>query len=826
MDQVIATILWYLLLAGIGWLSFPIAYRYLGALPNRGIAFVRPLGLLLWGFLFWILSSYGFLRNDTAGLLTAALLLAALSWWAWRSTPKGEMRQWLRGNTATIIAVEIVFLLTFVFMTYVRASRPGIFHTEQPMELAFINAILRSPTMPPHDPWLSGFSISYYYFGYLMVAMMAKLMGVIGSVAFNLGFISIFAMAATAAYGLAHNLLVLYLPKARRAMYWFAVLAPLFVLILGNMEGLLEIIHAQHIFWGTEANGSQSSKFWAWMDIKELVNPPTADPGWAPRLYGTDSWWWWRASRVINDRAFSGGEQELIDEFPAFSFVLGDLHPHVLSMPFVMLAMGLALNAYLSGAEKRGPPLLGLRIRVDEILFAAVLLGALGFLNIWDFPIYVGLFALAYVVREAQIWGWTWKGLQDFLVLGFTLGLSGIAIFLPFYLGFTSQAGGILPNLLNPTRGAQFWVMFAGLLIPISIYLLTLWNRDWNWARLAKNIVIGFLLVAALWGFSLLLTGLLAVLLSGSGLGQAILSGMGAPDLSTLLNESLRRRFISVGGWVTLSLLLGLIIGLLFTAPGRKAPAKTSSPTKSTNKNLAVNASQTFLLILMFVGLLLVLAPEFVYLRDQFGTRMNTVFKFYFQAWQMWGVAAAVAAVILLYELRQAGRVVFAVLFALLIGAGLVYPVFAFSDVTRHTTLSLDGASHLSPDTVAAIQWLQQAPLGALVEAVGGSYDSNFARYSAHSGQPGLMGWPGHEGQWRGGDYDVARIDQIRILYTTNDWLLAQSIIDTYDVRYILVGEWEEFKYNVDDQQIDEEKFKDNLVTAFENEMVTIYEVP
>lgn len=811
MDQVLAAIFWYLLLAGIGWLSFPIAYRFLGRLPSRGVAFVRPLGLLLWGFIFWILSSYGFLRNDVAGLLTAVLLLAALSWWAWRQAPSGEMGRWLQVNRSTIIAVEIVFLLAFLFMTYVRASRPGIFHTEQPMELAFINAILRSPTMPPHDPWLSGYSISYYYFGYLIVAMLAKLIGVIGSVAFNLGFVSIFAMAAAGAYGLAHNLLALYLPKARRVLYWMAALAPIFVLILGNMEGLLEILHARHFFWSTDASGAQTSKFWAWMDIKELVNPPTAPPGWTPRLYGTDSWWWWRASRVINDRTFSGGEQELIDEFPAFSFVLGDLHPHVLSMPFVMLAMGLALNLYLSGSEKQKPLLLlGLRIQGGELLFAAVLLGALGFLNIWDFPIYVGLYALVFVVREAQQDGWTWKSLQDFLVLVLALGLGGFALYLPFYLGFTSQAGGILPNLLNPTRGVQFWVMFAVSLIPISIYLFFLWKKDWNWRHLVKMLVFGFALVAALWGFSLLLTGLLTLFIS-------VPEVFGAQDLASLMNTSIGRRFSSAGGWITLSLLLGLILGLLFASRQKRDKSKPVTQADQT---------RMFILILIFVGLLLVVAPEFIYLKDQFVTRMNTVFKFYFQAWQMWGVAAAVATVILLYELRGLSRALFAVLFSVLIGAGLIYSLFAFSDVTRHTTFSLDGASHLSADAVAAIQSLRQAPLGPLVEAVGGSYDSNFARYSAHSGQPALMGWPGHEGQWRGGNYEVWRIDEVQALYTTTDWSVAQGIIDNYDVRYIVVGEWERFKYNTGDFTINEDKFKENLTVAFQNETVTIYEVP
>ncbi|HKY78624.1 MAG TPA: DUF2298 domain-containing protein, partial [Anaerolineales bacterium] len=369
----LSAVLWYLLVAGFGWLSFPIAYRFLTALPDRGYAFARALGLLLWGFIFWILSSYGLLQNNPGGLVTAALLLAALSWWAWRQLPAGELRVWLRAQRSLVVAMELVFLLAFVFMAFVRVSRPEIFHTEQPMELAFINAILRSPSMPPHDPWLAGFSISYYYFGYLLVAMLAKLVGVTGSIAFNLGFITIFASAALGVYGLAYDLLSLYKPKVQRGLLWLACLAPLFVLVLGNVEGLLEIAHARKTFWSTDATGAQTSGFWAWLDVEELTNPPNAEPSWTPRNYGTGFWWWWRASRVINDRTLSGADQELIDEFPTFSFTLGDLHPHVLSMPFIMLAVGLALNVYLGGAERREPLRLG-RMGLVAVLFVVFFL--------------------------------------------------------------------------------------------------------------------------------------------------------------------------------------------------------------------------------------------------------------------------------------------------------------------------------------------------------------------------------------------------------------------------------------------------------------------
>lgn len=816
MSQIFDALFWYLLLAAIGWLSFPIAYRFLRALPDRGLAFARPLGLLIWGFAFWILSSFGLLANERGGLLTALLIVALVSVWAWRKTPSGEVVGWLRGQRGLVLSTEIVFALAFLFMLWIRATGPAIFHTEQPMEMAFINAILRSPSMPPHDPWLSGFSISYYYFGYLIVAMLAKVLGVAGAIAFNLGFTMIFAMAALGAYGLVYNLLMLYKPRARSAMIWLAGLAPLLVLVFGNVEGLLEIAHARHLFWSPDASGASVSSFWSWLDVKDLVNPPTEAPKLQPRFYGQDVWWWWRASRVINDRTYLGEEQELIDEFPAFSFVLGDLHPHVLSMPFVLLAMGLALNLYLGGAErKESLPFFDLRVQEAYLVLGILVVGALAFLNIWDFPIYIILFAGAYVLRRAQQLGWTWARLEDFLVLAFTLGIGGLVAYLPFYLGFTSQAAGIMPNLLNPTRGAHFWVMFATLLIPILAYLIFRWRRTEQTGRLLKSILLGFAFVAALWAFSLGLAWIYAKVLGGSDLGQAVLNDLGAPDFASLLSESLRRRLAAAGGWISISLLLGFLFGLVFR----------SKPRVEKGESLTTMQAHSFALLLAFVAALLVTAPEFIYLRDQFGTRMNTVFKFYIEAWLMWGVVAAFASVVLLYELRGFGRALFAGLLAVTLATGFVYPGFAFADISKHPEtqgLSLDGSQYnpgLSPDALGAIAWLQEQPPGVVVEAVGGSY-SSFARYATFSGQPGVMGWPGHEGQWRGGDVDFARIGDIETLYTTQDWTVAQGIIDKYDIRYVVVGDLERVAYPVD-----ETKFQ-QLQVGFSNGQVTIYVVP
>jgi uncharacterized membrane protein len=205
--MIINLVLWYAFIALAGWLIFPLAYRLLAFLPDRGLALARPLGLLLWSYVFWLLASLQVLQNDLGGVIMALLLVGGLSLWMMRNGNAGEMRAWLRDHRGLVLVSEILFFVLFAFMVLNRSASPEAASTEKPMELAFINAILRSPGFPPADPWLSGYSISYYYFGYVMVAMLARVSGVSGGVAFNLGLAGWFALTGLAAFSVLYNLL-------------------------------------------------------------------------------------------------------------------------------------------------------------------------------------------------------------------------------------------------------------------------------------------------------------------------------------------------------------------------------------------------------------------------------------------------------------------------------------------------------------------------------------------------------------------------------------------------------------------------------------------
>ena len=126
-----------------------------------------------------------------------------------------------------------------------------------------------------------------------------------------------------------------------------------------------------------------------------------------------------------------------------------------------------------------------------------------------------------------------------------------------------------------------------------------------------------------------------------------------------------------------------------------------------------------------------------------------------------------------------------------------------------------------NPDEAVAITWLKSAPEGVVAEAVGGSY-TGYARISEYTGLPAVLGWPGHELQWRGtNEPQGTRQNDIALLYRTANWTTAHDILNKYNIRYVYIGDLERSTYPVQ-----ESKFQRNLIQVFQQGSVTIYEVP
>jgi YYY domain-containing protein len=800
---------WYILLTLLGLLTLPLGFYLFPALADRGYTLGRSFGLLIWGYVFWLFASFRIAQNDIGGLLLGLLILGGFSAWAFLQC-RTEIVEWFHANRRLILTTESLFLLAFGFMAIVRAANPEIVGTEKPMELMFINGIMNSPTFPPRDLWLSGYSISYYYFGYVMASMLALFTGVPATMAFNLMISLVFALSAVGAYGILYNLLANYfLPRNIPARSitdeshpistqsvqspFPPLLAPLFLLIVSNIEGFLEVLHTRGLFW------REGSNFWTWLDIPDLRDASTQTGAWLPDRF----WWWWRASRVIQDYELNGTFREVIDEFPFFSYLLGDLHPHVLAMPFNLLAIAVALNIFFGGWRGRMNLFFGeLKINKAGFFTIALVLGGLAFLNTWDILIASALIVFSYALARVQEEGWGWERVEDVFLLGLPAVIMAFLMYLPFYIGFDSQLGGVIPNFMFVTRGAHLWVMWGTLFVPLFVFLIYIWRNgtpaDW---RTSLFTTVGLVLVLLL---AMFVVGFIGLRLN-PGLVEPIVQSQGR-DISTFFADSMVRRLTYLGGLLTLLALLIPALAFLFRS----------------QRN-----SSAFVLLMIALGALLIIGPEFLYLRDNFGYRINTIFKFYYQAWIVLSLAAAYGIIILFRNLRSTANIAFSVLFALVLFIGLTYPVLSLLNKTNnfrppfgYTLDDFDRVQRENPDEAAAILWLRSAPDGVVAEAVGGAY-SNYARISIYTGLPTVLGWGNHEGQWRDQALQGTRPDDIETLYTINDWTTTQDIINRYNIRYVYVGNLERSTY-----QVNEEKFNRFLRPVFQQGSVTIYEVP
>ncbi len=838
----IQILVWWLIMQVLGWLTLPTAMRIFRWLPDRGYAFSKALGLLLVSYFLWVGASTTLLNNDLGGILFSVLLLAAISAWFYlrcKGSLIPDIRSFIKEKIKLVVTVEVLFALALVGWAMLRAFAPFKIEAaggEKFMESAFQNAILRSEHFPPLDPWLSGFAISYYYFGYVMMAMLTHFSGAVSGVAFDLYDSLLFALTLVGSFGVVYNLVAFTLksrhqegdtPARAGPPVAAGVLGGLLVTIMGNLEGVLESLHAS----GVLPNG-----FWNWIDIPGLAQS-TVTGSWYP---GNIFLWWWHASRVLADKDFFGqniGVQP-IDEFPAFSFILGDNHPHVLALPFVLLAIGLALNYFVRQIQKgrnvpvetpdNEPPAVhawwnpvAFALDNDWLLFvfSALILGSLGFLNTWDLPIYLGLVVLVYGLGVVMVSGrFDRETILRCVMLGLGLGLLSGLLYIFFYLSFSSQAAGILPYVFPPTRLPQYLVMFGSFIFLLTCFLTIslhkqgeergkVWKSAFTWWWRILAICVGlFLLIMLLIAVALFilnpapnssLAATLSMVLGGMSMGEAIVTSAIA---------RLRDPWLML----VLSALLALVLANVGSIL-RKRSIASDSRAEPVDSPPVVNAD-AFVYLLILTGLALTLIVEFLYLRDSFGVRMNTVFKFYYQGWVMMGLASAYGIWWVLDRLEKPiGRVLFTVGATLFIALGMVYTLMAIPSRAGGfiSPANLDGSSAIAqanPDDWAAIQWLdanaeQGLPAGSvpvILEApsvtisgtsyAGGSYHYE-GRISTFTGFPTLLGWAYHESQWRGNYAEQAlREPDIATMYSATNGQTMLDLLRKYNVSYVILG--------------------------------------
>jgi len=667
-----AALRFFVLIEVLGLAATPLAAVAFARLPGRGVAFAKPLGLLLATWLVWMAGSLHLVPQGLAAWTGAVVVLAVAGGLAWRRL---RPPLWEGLTRRCLLWSEGLALAAFAAMALLVAYSPDVWQTEKPMDMAFLNASGDARTFPPADPWMAGEDLNYYYLGHLMAAGLVRLTGVAPDVGYNLAVATFFALSAVAAFGLAGALA----GRVGAGLWGLALCLPAGT--IGAGLGLLR-------------------------------------DGGPLRDYD-----WFGASRVI---------EGTINEFPAFSFTLADLHAHVMAIPFSLLALGLGLQLALAGPP--APPRVPAAI---ELGVSAIALGTLYAINAWSFPVVAGLFALGAVVRLREAPGVRERART--LVWALTALVLAVAAVLPFLLGYDAAADGLGKVSERGSFGAwagdhgALYGLFAYLAATAYVVRLVRSRHPWRTAgwTAAATIFIGSLLAGA--------------------------------DLA------------AVGGLVCLAW-VAAHAAFLGRAP----------------------AAERFGWVLIAGGLLCLLIPEVIYVRDSFdGTelyRMNTVFKLGYQAWLLLAIAGAGVIAWSGAWLGRQVRIAWAVGLAAGLALAAVYPVAGtyarkggFSDAPH-----LDGLRWLAesaPGDPPAIAWLREhAPREAIVlEAVGDDYSAfGHARVSTFTGLPTVLGWPGHELQWA---HDPARRrGDVDRLYSTTEAAAARPLLERYAVRYVVVG--------------------------------------
>jgi len=399
---------------------------------------------------------------------------------------------------------------------------------------------------------------------------------------------------------------------------------------------------------------------------------------------------------------------------------------------------------------------------------------------------------LVYAIRRQSEYahlGWGW--ITDVIQMGIVMLALGLLFYLPFYVSFRSQAGGFGLVGAIKTRWHQYLLMLGVslyLVVSLLVALLSGYARSSPEERRLPSLALAF-------GAALLLCFLLAL----------------------------------VKGWWTaagISAFLSLAVALLIWGSRLDAQGERAST--------RLEPSSLFALLVAIVGLALTISVEFVYLKDTFDSRMNTVFKFYYQAWVLTGIAAAYGTFYVAQRfkasggLARAGLVLWGLIGVVLVGTGLSYTVAATISKANgfRGQPTLDGTRYVEQyrkDDYDAIQWLRaHAPDDAvMLEAPGGSY-SEYNWVSAHTGIPTLLGWGGHELQWRGNYNEPGKREpEIEAIYRETDVAKVSALLDKYGIDYVYVGRLEQEKYRLSQPMI--RKFDRIMMRAYENGSVTIF---
>lgn len=787
MNWLSITLSWYVVLFILGIVFIPLTRLLLGRFFfDRGYPFAKTIAIIVLSYAIYVLSMVKFVQFSWEGLLGLLFLFAIGNGYIfWQMKQKVTKFQILQDKKtiAFIIFEEILFLVSLIWLTFVRGQEPTIRGLEKFMDYGIMQSILRTEHFPPLDMWLSadpknpgGYPINYYYFGHLTGSMLIKLSQIPSYIGYNLVLATIFAQGVTLSFSLCTNL-IYNIKKhiidegaiSRVRLLFYGLLGSFFVNLGGNLHAVYAFTRGYNV--------DKPVPFWEVMlSLPELFDSSRPSTYWYPN-----------ATRFI---------PKTIHEFPSYSYVVADLHGHVFDIPFVLLSLALLLTLTLYGlshrkqlAEDPLPPLkknTSLSKKIYEILY--------GFSHTFIKTLGIHLSERSFRIR--------WK----------------FDILLVVLLGFMT-AVHYMTNALN---GPIYLLISSVILFIIAgagIRFLT------------YIIILGFSFFVFSWPFSS------HFLPFASGIGVNC-----SPEFLTAIEKIgpflFEKGNCQISDWWMLFILWGFFwIGLIMFVIALLAKNRmnqTKYQITLFKKEINLTPVDIYTFVLFGMGIFLTLVPEFFYVKDIYPDhfRANTMFKLGYQSFIM----MSIAMMVVLFRVRlmvSKWRYLLKTIFFFLSFFVIIYPIFAFPSYYPNVLNIFPGAypAEKQPRTpqLDGSQWIyneyqedyeiinyfenQVSGQPVILEAQGDSY-TDFERISAYTGLPTVAGWWVHEWLWRGSASVVGdRIPDIETIYNTEDPVEAYRLLQKYNVDYVIVSGMEKQKY----ESLNEEKFAKIATEVFKS---------
>ena len=769
-----ASLRWFLFIQLFALSAIGFTFVLFSQFTDRGYLFSKIIGLLLVSFTAWILTTYEVMKFESFTIWVCIFIVTLFS------VPiifynRNQFVVFIRTRWKHIGILELIFLVSFLIFVFIRMCNPDLWHPyrggEKPMDIAYLNAVVKSTYMPPYDPWFSGGVLNYYYWGQFVIASIIHITRIPTEIAYNLAIPTLFSLAVAGCFTIGYNL-VSQGRKHTVFAYLTGMTAVAFVCVIGNLDGLLQ---ASNLLFEKLSGNTMITSFDFWRSSRMM--PP--DP--------------------------PGHE---ITEFPFFSFLFADLHAHLIAIPFTLLVIGISLSIILAN-NRRTPP------KFQEFLTLTLLgltIGSLRAINTWDLPTYTILGLVSIGIGEFLRHGGV--GLTVF----YKTALKAIFVLIVIFAGFvpyqisSETFFNSIERTTNTTSLSQLLSingLFIFLLSAGAIYLirnkllLALSGIKWiarasvtpGVLKLSELILV--LIVIGLVGF--IITFLLSGVLGGAiptALLLFLLISYSAVQKPSDETRNLQPIFLfacllALGG-------LGLIILVdIWRVEGD------------------IERMNTVFKFYIQSWVMLAISSSY------FSYRVLSSFN-------QLPITAKVS-----WSLISTILVLGSLIYPVMGSRDRIQDRFAPTPFSLNGYKYIEGTTYNDPvgtinleNDFKGILWLRQNIEGSPVIAEGLTPSYRWGgRVSVHTGLPSVIGWKWHQEQQRW-DYRQSVEDRRRdidMLYSNPS--MADEIIDRYGISYIYVGSVENLYYPSEGIKALKEGLEGKLGIVFESKEVTILKV-